>query len=281
MTATRHDTAPSGALIQDFTALPVTALRTSSGAVAATIDSVLPLLRSPDSAAPLRWHAGAYALTDGTTVYPMRGDSPLLSPSETLNPSLAPYLAVSRFRQTGEINAPATDQHYARHLHRMRSAAVGMRGLVLDVGCDDTCVGAALLPASCTYLGLDPYAADHGTFRLIGIAEVLPLADAVLDGIMFNTSLDHVLDYTEALLEAQRVLKPGGLLLLSTLIWTARTTMLPDAVHFHHFKAFELSGALDFAGFDVVQQASYPYKGDWHRHGVYLTARRREPVCAS
>lgn len=261
-------------LLQDFETLPVDRLRAMGGARCASLDEVLPLLRSPDSMQPLRRVANARALTDGHTEYAMRAESPLLYPSEALTPSIAPYLAVSRFRQTGEINASASDLHYARHLHRMRRAAVGLHGLVLDVGCDDTSIGSALLPSSCTYLGLDPFAADHESFRLIGIGEVLPIADGVLDGVMFNTSLDHVLDYVQALLEARRVLRSGGLLLVSTLLWTERATMLPDAVHFHHFKPFEIFGALEYCGFDVVQQTSYPYKQDTHRHGLYFTARR-------
>jgi SAM-dependent methyltransferase len=240
---------------------------------------VLPVLRSPDSLLPLRSASNALALTDGRTEYAMRAESPMLYPSEQLNPAIAPYLAVSRFRQSGEINASPDGLHYARHVHRMRAAAASMRGLVLDVGCDDTSIGAALLPASCTYLGLDPFAADHESFRLIGIGEALPIADASLDGVMFNTSLDHILDYVQALLEARRVLRPGGLILLSTLLWTDRATMLPDAVHFHHFKGFELYGALEYCGFDVVQQAAYPYKDDAHRHGLYLTARRIDLSC--
>lgn len=146
-------------------------------------------------------------------------------------------------------------------------------GLTLDVGCDDPSLGASLLPDTANYVGLDPFCSRNEPFRIIGTGEFLPFRKESFDHVLFNTSLDHIFDWRRALSQAREVLKKGGNIYISTYIWTERADLLPDSVHFHHFRYYELVGALDELGFNNVQAEVYESpKGDTHRHGLYLKA---------
>lgn len=174
--------------------------------------------------------------------------------------------------QTGEINSSPDDLHYRRHLARIVYLLRHASGFAIDIGCGDPTIGAAILPPSCSYIGVDPFATDSESFSLFGASEDLPFRNEVFDLALFNTSLDHVLDYVTALREAHRVLRPGGHLYISTLIWQSRDTLLTDDVHFHHFRYFEILGALEYCGFALHHVNEYPYKQDDHRVGCYLEA---------
>jgi SAM-dependent methyltransferase len=251
------------------------------------LEALLPVLASPDSARALTLDSARHVLSDGTNVYPMREDLPLLVPAR-LQPFFTDRLAVpcardydaflqyfllATIRQSGEINASSDDIHFQRHLFRMRRVLGSCRGMVLDVGCDDPQLSAGLLPPGTTYVGLDPFCERTRPFRLVGVAEYLPFLDGSVDSVIFNTSLDHIFDWHRALDEAHRVLVPGGRLFLATLVWTSRASLLTDSVHFHHFREAEIFDAL--TSFDLEPTQRYDYKGDQHRHGLYLCARKR------
>ena len=248
---------------------------------------ILSLLASPDSGKPLALVNGGAALSDGEHFYPQLGETQLLLPHrlqphftdrlklpliDYADDAFMQYFLLASIKQSGEINAPADDVHYERHLHRLRDLLAGAEGLLLDVGCDDPEVGASLLPPSARYVGLDPFCSREAPFRVIGVGEYLPVRHASLDGILFNTSLDHILDWRRALEEACRVLVPGGRLYLCTLVWTERAGLVTDSVHFHHFREYEIFGALE--GLDIEDVRRYDYKGNDHRHGLYLTVRK-------
>lgn len=254
-------------------------------ASALMLSDVLPLLTSPDSGKQLAPVDGGSALSDGEHLYPQRGEAQLLLPhrlqpyfterlmvplADYADDSFMQYFLLASIKQSGEINAPSDDVHYERHLHRLRSLLAGAEGSLLDVGCDDPKIGASLLPPTAQYVGLDPFCSRQTPFRLIGVGEYLPFKDASLDAVLFNTSLDHILDWRRAIEEACRVLAPNGRLYLSTLVWTERADLVTDAVHFHHFREYEIFGALD--GLVVEDVRRYDYKGNNHRHGLYLTA---------
>lgn len=249
------------------------------------LEEVLPLLASPDTRAALR--LDGEVLADGVNVYPIRGALPLLIPTRLLpyftdrlevpfdagHDSFLQYFLLASIKQSGEINAASDDVHYRRHLFRMNELLSECRGIVLDVGCDDPLVGASLLPAGAGYVGLDPFCTRLDPFRVVGVGEFLPFRSHALDAVVFNTSLDHILDWRRAIEEAGRVLVAGGKLYISTLVWTARAGLITDAVHFHHFREYEIFGALAEFGIESVRR--YDYKGDAHRHGLYLCASKR------
>jgi SAM-dependent methyltransferase len=274
-------------LLRDTRTVSPADLAARPHATALGLTDVLGKLVSPDSGDVLRADASRGMLSDGTNSYPMRGELPLLIPARlqphftdrvsvpfaTTHDAFMQYFLLASIKQSGEINAAPDDTHFQRHLFRASEFLRETRGLLLDVGCDDPLIGASLLPAGTQYIGLDPFCMRAAPFRLIGVGEYLPFRDGSVDAVLFNTSLDHILDWRRALEEAHRVLAPGGTLYLFTLVWTERAGLIGDAVHFHHFRDYEIFGALD--GFEMTAARRYDYKGATHRHGLYLRATKR------
>lgn len=251
------------------------------------LDALLPKLASPDSGKEVTWGEGSETLTDGAHHYPLLEGMPLLLPErlhsffldrlsvpfDTGYDAFMQYFLLSSIKQSGEINASSDDVHYRRHLYRMREACKLCSGAVLDIGCDNPVIGASLLPDGSTYTGLDPFCLNRDSFRLIGTGEFLPFKAQSFDAVLYNTSLDHMLDWRSSLDEAKRVLVPGGRLVISTLVWDKRATLITDLVHFHHFREYEILGAL--VGFEIDQIWRHDYKGDDHRYGLYLSAIKK------
>jgi len=257
------------------------------GARAATLAEVLPILRGPETGATLSQRGDVLACEDGRT-YPIINGRPVLmrdaalrrlqmgeaiEPPDASGDALDQYLYLNQVKNAGgDPNSPLADPWYRRHLHRSRRLLAEAQGLILDVGCDDPALSRQLFPAGVDYLGLEPALGRNPGMRLVAMAEFLPLQAASVDGVAFLTSLDHVFDYHAAIDEAFRVLKPGGALYLGVLIWTHRAELYRDNIHFHHFRDFEIQGVLQ--SFQVERIDAYGWKGDAHRFGAYLRARK-------
>ncbi|HVV23321.1 MAG TPA: class I SAM-dependent methyltransferase [Pseudonocardiaceae bacterium] len=114
----------------------------------------------------------------------------------------------------------------ARRQLRMLASAVAGRGArtIVDVGCGD---GAA----TALVAGLDPRhhvvgvdwsaravatARAHGFHLVGGGVDALPIASGAADVVIMSEVIEHLVDTDAALDEARRVLRPGGVLLLST-----------------------------------------------------------------
>ena len=90
----------------------------------------------------------------------------------------------------------------------------------LDVGCGALAYPSYMKAAPDVYfIGIDPYEGDveKDFYFLQGYAESLSFPDNDFDGVLFATSLDHVIDPVLAIKEAKRVLKDEGYLF----VWTA------------------------------------------------------------
>lgn len=235
------------------------------------------LLISPDTSEPLVLE-GKESLTDGTKQYSVNDGCPVLYPNEITeawidgklaldyySSSLKQYVLLSQIKQSGDINAPSDSVPALKHYHRFKEFCKGLSGLVLDVGSDRPSFSVKLFSPQCEYLGIDPYA-GHGEFRIIGLGEILPIRDQSVDVVVFNTSLDHILDYHTAIEEAFRVLKPNGNIIIETNAWLERATLLTDDVHFHHFREFEILASLEryFNILDIVR-----YEDVKHRSHLY------------
>ena len=271
------------ALIKDERVLTVEQLQSQPRAKILSFAETVPFLASPDSGKPLRMKEDRQSLTDGDSNYSVVGNVPILYPISISDAfsgkglelkyyedSRLQYFLLSQIKQRGEINSASTNVHYQRHLFRMKELLEDCCGTVLDVGCDNVDISAKLFNEECRYIGLDPFSNSKSNFRVIGVGECLPIRDESIDDVVFNTSLDHILDYHQALEEARRVLKPGGSIYISTLIWSTNASLLNDSVHFHHFREYEILGALSSMRIGRVKR--YQYKNDRHRYGLYLSA---------
>ena len=251
------------------------------------LDECVPLLASPDTGAALSLSKDGRALVAGTESFPVRGGLPLLFPASVQpfagtsrlevpgggEDALRKYLHLSSLKFAREpTNSEHTDVNYLKHVYRARSLLRAARGTVLDVGCDSPNVSRAQFPHTASYIGLEPTYEDRSEFRIIGMSEFLPFRDESLDNVAILTTLDHALDYHRSLDEAWRVLRPGGTLYLATLIWTHNAELHHDHTHFHHFRDFEILGAL--REFSIQEVLRYPWKGNTHRFAWYLSATK-------
>ncbi|MEX1112067.1 MAG: class I SAM-dependent methyltransferase [Candidatus Andersenbacteria bacterium] len=81
---------------------------------------------------------------------------------------------------------------------------------VLDIGC-------GRMPYkhffNCSYVGVDPVASVNPD--VVAPAWDIPLPNASVDGIILNQSLEHIAETENTVQEIKRILKPGGLLILT------------------------------------------------------------------
>jgi SAM-dependent methyltransferase len=120
--------------------------------------------------------------------------------------------------------AEASPNHSAlRHVERYRWAVPQASGRVLDVACG-TGYGTAMLARRCEACGLD---ADRGALDIAigrtpgadfrhGELPPIPWPDERFDCVVSFETVEHVEDDAAFVAEIRRVLKPGGILLLST-----------------------------------------------------------------
>ncbi|MBI5707608.1 MAG: class I SAM-dependent methyltransferase [Armatimonadetes bacterium] len=129
---------------------------------------------------------------------------------------------------------------------------------VLDLGCG---TGAVLeeLAHFGSYVGLDmsgqalEYCRQRGLTRLaIGKGEALPFSTGSFDAIVALDVFEHIENDQAAMNEALRVLKPGGILVLSVpafkALWGPHDVAL---MHFRRYRSPELRAKLRSAGFQI------------------------------
>jgi SAM-dependent methyltransferase len=126
--------------------------------------------------------------------------------------------------QEGSVSLPdRADVQRFRDFLRAHARA----GVLLDAGC-----GVLELPGYLDFeagapfqiVGLDPIEGrTFRGFRVVGCTEFMPFPDASIDTIVFATSLDHVCSLTATAAEVDRILRPGG----KVVIWMGDRSRSP------------------------------------------------------
>ncbi|MEM7283506.1 MAG: methyltransferase domain-containing protein [Pseudomonadota bacterium] len=127
------------------------------------------------------------------------------------------------------------------------------KGQVLDIGAADRWIEKHL-DASVQYIALDYPATGQNLYQaqpdLFGNASCLPFQDGSVDTVILLEVLEHLEEPRRALEEIQRVLKPGGTLLLSLPFLYP----LHDAPYdFQRYTAFGLQRELEESGFIIEE----------------------------
>jgi SAM-dependent methyltransferase len=178
----------------------------------------------------------------------------------------APVDAATALALTGERTVPGVPRenywfrrHEAAYLWLLDRCA-GAR--VLEAGCGEG-YGAALLAGTARVvvgLDYDAWAVAHAAARYRRVRAVrgnlasLPVADAAVDVVANLQVIEHLWDQAEFLAECLRVLRPGGLLVVTT---PNRITFSPgrdtplNPFHTRELSAAELAELLADAGFAV------------------------------
>jgi len=272
-------------ILSDDNYIDIQSLKKKPHASILLLKDIIKILKSPDSNKTLTISEDKINCSDGTFLYPILNGSPVLYPHKLIDSqvdnkipiqkpgdSLIQYFLLSQIKQSGEINVPASSRPYEKLLFRTQKFCQTMTGTVVDVGCDSPSISATIFPFACNYIGLDPFASNK-EFRIIGVGEYLPLMDESVDNVVFHTSLDHMLDYHTAIDEAFRVLRPGGYVIIATLVWINKATLLTDEVHFHHFREYEIFGCLSNFNIKDVTRYKSP-KNESHRYLLYVKAQK-------
>lgn len=164
---------------------------------------------------------------------------------------------------TGERTVPGIpDENYwfRRHEASYEFALAHVRGDVLEVGCGEGYGTAMLATAARSITGVDYDLAtvEHATRRypqatfVPGNLAALPIADGAVDVVATLQVIEHVWDHPQFVRECRRVLRPDGLLLVTT---PNRLTFSPgrdtplNPFHTKEFTAAELVDLLQACGF--------------------------------
>jgi SAM-dependent methyltransferase len=142
------------------------------------------------------------------------------------------------FEEERLVPEEAVEASLQEHLARYRFARDHARGRVLDVACG-TGYGTAMLDAVGVDLSLEAlrYARRHPARYVAADAARLPFG-RVFDSVVSFETIEHVPDPARFVEECARVLKPGGLFLVSTPnrdLWSPRSS---KPLQRHHVKEF-------------------------------------------
>jgi len=156
----------------------------------------------------------------------------------------------------GLVDPDLMNEHMARYRFAARFADAST--LVLDAGCGSG-YGAAEFPNAASVVAIDVSAeaiaharraySRSGVHFLQGACESLPFADQSFDLVVAFEVLEHIERWPLMLLDAGRVLRPSGVLLVSTpnKAWYAesRAAAGPNPYHVREFEYDEFKTALE------------------------------------
>ncbi|MBA4851016.1 bifunctional 2-polyprenyl-6-hydroxyphenol methylase/3-demethylubiquinol 3-O-methyltransferase UbiG [Emticicia sp. BO119] len=105
-----------------------------------------------------------------------------------------------------------------------------MKGKVLDIGCGNSPFKFLVNAEQCKYTGIDIAGADNFDYQnediVVFDGENIPFTDEYFENIICTEVIEHIAKPEKIIAEMHRVLKPGGLGIV-TLPWSARVHFAP------------------------------------------------------
>ncbi|MBB3258020.1 glycosyltransferase involved in cell wall biosynthesis/SAM-dependent methyltransferase [Paraburkholderia bannensis] len=162
------------------------------------------------------------------------------------------------------------------HVHRYLCAAELCKGkTVLDIACGEGYGSSLLARSAASVIGVDiaQEAVDHASqhhaaanlqFRL-GSAAKMPIDDASIDVVVSFETIEHHDQHDEMMAEIRRVLRPGGLLIMSS----------PDRVVYSEIPGFRNEyhvKELTREEFETLVRASFKHVAIYGQRVVYASA---------
>ena len=248
-----------------------------------------PLLTSPAPAEPILPMAIDGDTTSRQTLDPKEVERFAALAADWWDPN-------GKFRPLHELNPVRLTyirDHLCRHFGRDPRAAASLKELtVLDIGCGGGLLCEPLARLGAQVTGVDPAeesiaaARQHASGEALDIAYLASRAEdvaaqgAVFDAVLTMEVVEHVPDVPAFLALCADLVRPGGLLLLSTINRTLKSYALAIVgaeyilrwlpVGTHQWDRFvtptELTAGLEAAGLGVLDSAGMVYNpllGDW------------------
>jgi SAM-dependent methyltransferase/UDP-N-acetylglucosamine transferase subunit ALG13 len=160
-----------------------------------------------------------------------------------------------RARRAGRSASPFRRHPTARYRWAF-DRLQGRTGRHLDLGIGDAEFAAAVHEGtSLRLVGADPHAGylaaarrRHPDLALVHVADRLPFADGAFDSVTMLDVLEHTSDEQAALMEVSRVLRPGGLLVLTVPARHVFSFLDPDNAKFRFPRVHRAVYTVRFGG---------------------------------
>ena len=139
-------------------------------------------------------------------------------------------------------------------------------GHILEIGCGDGRLTAEFQSISNSITALEPdlrslikarYLLKTGVRLVLGSGEELPLSDSCVDTAVFSLSLHHHPDPDVALMEARRVLRDGGRILVLEPEAEAHTNRIYSLIHYEDDAYEKAAAAILASGLTVEDEGTY------------------------
>ncbi|HWE07015.1 MAG TPA: methyltransferase domain-containing protein [Rhizomicrobium sp.] len=182
----------------------------------------------------------------------------------------------------GLVDADLFNEHLSRYRFAARFAAPEMA--VLDAGCGAGYGSAEFNARAVAAIDLSPEAVVHaathyarpGAFFAAASCAALPFRDAAFDLVVSFEVIEHLPDYRALLSEARRVLKSGGVFLVSTpnraYYAESRAQAGPNPFHVREF---------DYAEFTQILAGFFPHVEIWtqnHTDAIVFSPASPAPI---
>ena len=125
-------------------------------------------------------------------------------------------------------------------------------GVLVDIGCGEKPYRSIFSPYVTQHIGVDQYESPHGTqfVDIIGSAYETTLDDAICDVVLCTEVLEHLEEPKVALEEMHRILKPGGIVILTVrFLWPIHEAPRD----FYRYAEYGLKYLFEQTGFKILE----------------------------